>query len=175
MTDARRHDGEGLDASHRNGSPGSRTRRRLGSRRGRSEDRGPFPILTTPFTMSGAVDFDSLAAEARLVEWGGCPGMIWPQSGDSVDLLTNEEKLQGMEAGPGDPGGFRTALCLGVQGKDTAEMLMFARHAEKLAPAAFISRPPDSGKTEADLREILAGTLASVTRRPVIIQTSGLA
>ena len=134
--------------------------------------RGPFPILTTPFTTSGAVDFDVLAAEARLVEWGGCPGMIWPQSGDSVDLLTNDEKLQGMEALAKASRGFRTALCLGVQGKDTAEMLMFARHAEKLAPAAFISRPPDSGKTEADLREYWRA-LASVTRRPVIIQTSG--
>lgn len=134
--------------------------------------RGPFPILTTPFTASGAIDFDVLAAEARLVEWGGCPGMIWPQSGDSVDLLTNDEKLQGMEVLARATRGFRTALCLGVQGKDTAEMLMFARHAEKLAPAAFISRPPDSGKTEDDLRQYWRA-LASVTRRPVIIQTSG--
>ena len=28
-----------------------------------------------------------LARQARFVDWGGCPGMIWPQSGDSVDLL----------------------------------------------------------------------------------------
>lgn len=134
--------------------------------------RGPFPILTTPFTRSGAVDFDALAAEARLVEWGGCPGMIWPQSGDSVDLLSNDEKLQGMELLAKKTRGFHTALCLGVQGKDTAEMLMFARHAEKLAPAAFISRPPDSGKTEDDLRAYWRA-LAAVTKRPVIIQTSG--
>ena len=59
--------------------------------------RGPFPILTTPFTASGAVDFDVLANQARFVDWGGCPGMIWPQSGDSIDLLTTDEKLQGME------------------------------------------------------------------------------
>jgi dihydrodipicolinate synthase/N-acetylneuraminate lyase len=134
--------------------------------------RGPFPILTTPFTTSGAVDYDALAAEARLVNWGGCPGMIWPQSGDSVDLLTTEEKLQGMEVLTKATRGFRTALCLGVQGDDTAEMLMFAKHAERLAPAAFISRPPDSGKTEDDLRQYWRA-LASVTRRPVIIQTSG--
>jgi dihydrodipicolinate synthase/N-acetylneuraminate lyase len=134
--------------------------------------RGPFPILTTPFTATGAVDFDALAAQARFVQWGGCPGMIWPQSGDSVDLLTNAEKLQGMEVLARATRGFRTALCLGVQGKDTAEMLLFAKHAEKLAPAAFISRPPDSGKTENDLREYWHA-LASVTKRPVIIQTSG--
>lgn len=134
--------------------------------------RGPFPILTTPFTKTGAVDFDALAAEARFVEWGGCPGMIWPQSGDSVDLLTVDEKLHGMEVLANTTRGFRAALCLGVQGKDTDEMLRFARHAEKLAPAAFISRPPDSGKTEDDLRQYWRA-LASVTQRPVIIQTSG--
>jgi dihydrodipicolinate synthase/N-acetylneuraminate lyase len=63
-------------------------------------------------------------------------------------------------------------LCLGVQGKDTAQMLQFAKHAEKLAPAAFISRPPDSGKTEDDLRAYWR-SLASVTKRPVILQTTG--
>ena len=134
--------------------------------------RGPFPILSTPFTASGAVDFDVLANQARFVDWGGCPGMIWPQSGDSVDLLTTDEKLQGMEVLAKASRGLRTALCLGVQGKDTAEMLVFAKHAEKLAPAAIISRPPDSGRTEDDLRQYWRA-LAAVAQRPVIIQTTG--
>lgn len=134
--------------------------------------RGPFPILSTPFTDSGAVDFRALADEARFVDWCGCPGMIWPQSGDSVDLLTLDEKLQGMEVLATATRGLRTALCLGVQGKDTAEMLVFAKHAEKLAPAAIISRPPDSGRTEDDLRQYWRA-LAAVARRPVILQTTG--
>lgn len=134
--------------------------------------RGPFPILSTPFTASGAVDFDVLANQARFVDGCGCPGMIWPQSGDSVDLLTRDEKLQGMEVLAGASRSLRTALCLGVQGKDTAEMLLFAEHAEKLAPAALISRPPDSGKTEDDLRAYWRA-LAQVARRPVILQTTG--
>jgi len=134
--------------------------------------RGPFPILTTPFTASGAVDFDALAKQAHYVGWCGSSGMIWPQSGDSVDLLSTDEKLQGMEVLAKATRGMRTALCLGVQGKDTAEMLMFARHAEKLAPAAIISRPPDSGKTEQDMREYWRA-LASVAQRPVILQTTG--
>ncbi len=134
---------------------------------------GPFPILSTPFTSSGAVDFDALARSARYVDWCGCPGMIWPQSGDSVDLLTIDEKLQGMEVLAKTARNLRTtALCLGVQGKDTDEMLVYARHAEKLAPAAFISRPPDSGKTEDDMRQYWHA-LASVTKRPVFIQTTG--
>lgn len=134
--------------------------------------RGPFPILTTPFTETGAVDYDGLAAAARFVDWGGCAGMIWPQAGDAVDLLTTAEKLQGMEVLAAATRGRRVALCLGVQGKDTAEMLMFARHVEKLAPAAIISRPPDTGKTVDDLRQYWRA-LAAVAQRPVILQTTG--
>jgi dihydrodipicolinate synthase/N-acetylneuraminate lyase len=51
-------------------------------------------------------------------------------------------------------------------------MLVFAKHGEKLAPAAIISRPPDSGRTEDDLRQYWRA-LAAVAKRPVIIQTSG--
>ena len=134
--------------------------------------RGPFPILSTPFTASGAVDFRALANQARFVDWCGCGGMIWPQSGDSVDLLTTDEKLQGMEVLAKAARGLRTALCLGVQGKDTADMLVFAKHAEKLAPAAVISRPPDAGRTGNDLREYWRA-LAAVAKRPVVIQTTG--
>ena len=134
---------------------------------------GPFLILSTPFTASGAVDFEALAREARYMDWCGCPGMIWPQSGDSVDLLTTDEKLQGMEVLAKTTRNLHTtALCLGVQGKDTAEMLVFAKHAEKLAPAAMISRPPDSGKTQDDMRQYWRA-LAAVTKRPVILQTTG--
>jgi len=134
--------------------------------------RGPFPILSTPFTVSGAVDFDVLAKQAQFVDWCGSPGMIWPQSGDSVDLLTTEEKMRGMEVLAEAMRGRRSALCLGVQGKDTEEMLAYAQHVERLAPAAIISRPPDSGKTEDDLRQYWRA-LAAVAKRPVIIQTSG--
>ncbi len=134
---------------------------------------GPFLILSTPFTASGAVDFDALAKSARYVDWCGCPGMIWPQSGDSVDLLTMDEKLEGMEVLAKTTRDLHTtALCLGVQGKDTDEMLIYARHAEKLAPAAFISRPPDSGKTQDDMRQYWRA-LGSATKRPVFFQTTG--
>jgi dihydrodipicolinate synthase/N-acetylneuraminate lyase len=134
--------------------------------------RGPFPILSTPFTEVGEVDYEVLANQARFVDWGGCPGMIWPQSGDSVDLLTMDEKLRGMTVLAETSRSLRTALCLGVQGKDREEMLVFARHAEELAPTAIISRPPDSGRTEADLRQYWRA-LAEVTKRPVIFQTTG--
>ncbi|MCS7471239.1 dihydrodipicolinate synthase family protein [Stieleria sp. ICT_E10.1] len=134
--------------------------------------RGPFPILSTPFTESGEVDYVVLAQEAKFVAWGGCPGMIWPQSGDSVDLLTMDEKMKGMEVLAETARSLPTSLCLGVQGNDTEEMLAFAEHAEKLEPEAIISRPPDSGKSEQDLRQYWRA-LAAVAKRPVILQTTG--
>lgn len=134
--------------------------------------RGPFPILSTPYSKSGEVDYDVLAQQAKFVSWGGCPGMIWPQSGDSIDLLTLEEKKKGMEVLAETTRDLPTSLCLGVQGNNTEEMLEFAEHAEKLKPEAIISRPPDSGKTEEDLRQYWKA-LAAVAKRPVILQTTG--
>ena len=44
--------------------------------------------------------------------------MIWPQSGDSVDLLTTDEKLKGMEVLARTTRKLSTtALCLGVQAR----------------------------------------------------------
>ena len=98
--------------------------------------------------------------------------MIWPQAGDAVDLLTKEEKMRGMEVLAETARGRKTALCLGVQGKNIDDMLDYARKAEEVEPTAIISRPPDDGKTEDDLREYWRA-LMKVVNRPVIIQTSG--
>jgi dihydrodipicolinate synthase/N-acetylneuraminate lyase len=135
--------------------------------------RGPFPILSTPYTESGAVDFETLARSARFVDWCESPGMIWPQSNDSVDLLTENEKLEGMEVLSKQSEDLKTtALCLGVQGKDTDDMLVYARHAKALASTAIISRPPDTGKTQDDLRQYWHALAEVITDRPVMIQTT---
>lgn len=134
--------------------------------------KGPFLILSTPFTSSGEVDWEDLAREGVFADWCGCSGMIWPQSGDDMQFLTKEERMRGMEVLAKACKGRRSVLCLGVQGKDIPEMLEFARHAEALAPGAIISRPPDTGKSHEDMREYYR-ELAKVAKRPVIIQTTG--
>jgi hypothetical protein len=63
-------------------------------------------------------------------------------------------------------------LVVGVQGKNTAEMLEYARRAQELAPDALIAMPPSTGKSQEDYREYFRA-LAKLTQRPVIIQTSG--
>ena len=138
--------------------------------------RGTYPILTTPYLeKDGDVDYDSLVKEAKWVDMAGVDGIIWPQSDDSCDLLTTDEKKRGMSALAEASKGFRARLCLGVQGRDTAEMLALARHGESLATTVnsrivFISRPGDDCRTQEDLERYYEA-LSEVAKRPVIIQT----
>lgn len=137
--------------------------------------RGTYPILTTPYLADGAVDYDALVKEAEWTDKAGVDGIIWPQSDDSIDLLSTDEKKQGMYALAKASKGFRARLCLGVEGRDTVEMLELARHGESLAATAnsrivFISRPGDDCRTQEDLERYYEA-LATVARRPVIIQT----
>ena len=134
--------------------------------------RGPFPIISTPFTESGAVDYEVLGKAAQFVDWCESPGLIWPQSNDSVDLLTMDEKLKGISTIAKAMEGRKTAWCMGVQGKTTEEMLVYAKHVTKLGAPAMISRPPNFAKTQEDLLGYWR-SLMEVTKCPVIIQTSG--
>jgi dihydrodipicolinate synthase/N-acetylneuraminate lyase len=140
-----------------------------------SDIRGAYPILTTPYFADGAVDYDSLVKEAEWVDAAGVQGIIWPQSDDSIDLITTDEKKRGMSALGKAAKGFRSRLCFGVQGRDTDEMLELARHGEAIAAqfdqrTIFISRPADNCRTQEDL-ERYYDALAAVAKRPVIIQT----
>ena len=89
--------------------------------------RGVFIILTTPFTAAGEVDWDDLARETAFVDRCGCHGVVWPQGSSGVANLTKTERLRGMELLARATKGKNVALVLGVQGKDTAEMLEYAR------------------------------------------------
>lgn len=134
--------------------------------------RGVFIILTTPFTESGEVDWEDLARETAFVDRCGCQGVVWPQGSSGVANLSTAERRRGMQALATAARGKTVALVLGVQGKDTAEMLEYARHAEALAPDAMIAMPPSAARSIDEYREYFRA-LARATSRPVIIQTSG--
>lgn len=134
--------------------------------------RGAFMILSTPFTAAGAVDWDDLSREATFVDRAGCQGIVWPQGSSGVATLTKDERKRGMAVLAKAMQGKRAALVLGVQGRDTTEMLEYARGAEALAPDAVIAMPPSAGQTLDDYHQYFRA-LAGVTRRPVIVQTSG--
>ena len=134
--------------------------------------RGAFMILNTPFTESAAVDWEDLAGELQFVDRCGAQGAVWPQGSSGVASLTKDERVRGMEVLAKAAQGRKIALVLGVQGKDTAEMLEYARRAEALSPDAMIAMPPTTAKSQEDYREYFRA-LGKVTSRPVIVQTSG--
>lgn len=134
--------------------------------------RGALMILSTPYTEAGAVDWDDLVRETEFVERCGAHGAVWPQGSSGVANLTKDERRRGMEVLAKAMQGKKAALVLGVQGKDTPEMLEYARGAEALAPDAMIAMPPSAAHSVDEYREYFRA-LAQVTKRPVIIQTSG--
>lgn len=138
--------------------------------------KGPFLIASTPYLEDGALDYGALVAEAKYMDASGCTGVIWPQSNDSIDLLTHEEKFEGIRRLVGAANGFRNAvLTIGISGTNTAEMLELAAGAERIVgetstPVAFAARPPTDGRTDGEVREYYEA-LGRVAKRPVIIQT----
>ena len=116
--------------------------------------KGPFPIMSTPYFEDGAIDYDGLAREVRFVCDSGCPGCIWGQSNDAVDLLTTEEKFRCFETCARAAEGLDITLTLGANGSNTVEMLQMAEEIERVAgrhPRARIamaSRPPDDVRSQ---------------------------
>ena len=134
--------------------------------------RGVFIILTTPFTPAGEVEWEDLARETAFADRCGVQGVVWPQGSSGVANLTAAERMRGMEVLAAAARGKRIALVLGVQGKDTGDMLEYARRAEALAPAAMIAMPPSTATSLDQYREYFRA-LGRATTRPVIVQTSG--
>ena len=140
--------------------------------------KGPFPIMSTPYFEDGSIDYDGLVREARFVQKSGCPGCIWGQSNDAVDLLTTEEKFKCFEACASAVEGLDITLALGANGTNTAELVEIAAEIERVAarhPTARIamaSRPPDDVRSQEDIEKAWEA-LAAVARRPVIFQTFG--
>jgi dihydrodipicolinate synthase/N-acetylneuraminate lyase len=134
--------------------------------------RGPFIILNTPFTTTGDVDWDDLVREVQFVDRAGCTGIVWPQGSSSVNTLTKDERMHGMEMLSKAVAGKRVALVLGVQGRDIAEMREYATRADALGPDAVIAMPPTTGTSMDDYRSYFRA-LASITKHPVFVQTSG--
>ena len=133
---------------------------------------GAFMILSTPYTASNALDYEDLAGEVDFLERCGVQGLVWPQNASELSKLTKDERMRGMGILAKAAKGKRPALVLGVQGRNTEEMLEYAQHAETLAPDAVIAIPPTVATSLDDFRKYYRA-LCKTVKRPVIIQTSG--
>ena len=135
-------------------------------------------ILSTPYFEDGAVDYETLVAEAEFADGWGTPGLIWPQSNDANDLLTFDERIRGMETlcEAWSRKGFKAVLTLGISGDNREEALKNAAEAERFIAkygvenVALCARPPYDGTCEKDVQEYYTA-IASAVKHPVIIQT----
>jgi len=134
--------------------------------------RGIFVIAATPYTNSKAVDYDDLAHEAEWLDRCGAHGIVWPQRASEYYLLSAEERLRGFDVIAGAAKGRKPAIVFGVQGKDTQEAMRYLEHAERLSPDALIAIPPEKAASLEDYRSYYR-TLATATKRPIFVQTTG--
>ena len=143
-----------------------------GARAVRDDDmRGIFVILSTPYTESGAVDYDDLAFQVEWLDHAGVHGLVWPQNSSDYTRLTTAEIKRGMEVLTRANQGRSLTLVLGVQQDSTSELVELATFAEALEPDMMIAMPPKVGSSLDDYREYY-GALARVTSRPVMLQTT---
>ena len=133
--------------------------------------RGVMPIVVTPYTPGGAVDYEDLARQMTFYDRCGCTGAAWPQGNGDLLWLSKEERLRGMKVIADACRSTRVASVLGVQAATKAEMLDYARYAETLQPDALIAMPPSAEQTESGYHDYFAA-LAALSRRPIFIQTT---
>ena len=137
---------------------------------------GPFPLLCTPYTDNGQVDYEVLAEETKYVADQGVSGIIWPAAKDALKVLTMEEVRQGWLTMGAELKGRGIYLCCCCPGVDTADSLRRIALAEEIAetyptvPVTMLVRMCDSIKTEKG-NETFYEKVAAAAKRPVIIQT----
>jgi dihydrodipicolinate synthase/N-acetylneuraminate lyase len=134
--------------------------------------RGIFIIMATPFTESGAVDYEDLGREVAFLVTCGVHGMVWPQLASEYATLSQDERMRGMEVLAKASRGKPPALVLGVQGANVDAALRYLKRAEDLGPDALIAIPPTEATSVDDFRRYYAA-LAGSTSRPLFIQTTG--
>ena len=138
--------------------------------------RGPFPLLCTPYTDSGELDYEVLAEETKYVADQGVNGIIWPPAGEALKVLTPEEERQAWLVMGHELKGRGIYLCCCCPGKDTADSLRRIAVAEEIAatypdvPVTMLVRMADTLKTEKGMDKFYSD-VAKAARRPVIIQT----
>lgn len=103
--------------------------------------RGVFPILSTPFAKNGDVDWGDLERVVDFCVACGSHGIVWPVNASSFPVLTDEERMQGMQVVIEQTAG-RVPVILGVQGASGHHAALFSRHAQALGADGVIAMAP---------------------------------
>jgi dihydrodipicolinate synthase/N-acetylneuraminate lyase len=103
--------------------------------------RGVFTIPSTPFDERREVDWDGLRRVVEFCVECGAHGIVWPVNASSFAVLTDAERLRGMEVVIEQVAG-RVPVVIGTQGVCTSHAAMFGRHANEAGADAVIAMAP---------------------------------
>lgn len=137
---------------------------------GNTTFRGVFTIPSTPFQENGAVDWDDFRKVLDFCVECGAHGIVWPVNASGFAVLTDEERLTGMQITVEQVAG-RIPVVLGVQGVSTPHAVMFSRQAQAVGADGVIAMAPyvQELADEAALLEYFRG-IDSVVNVPIFIQ-----
>ena len=142
---------------------------------------GPFPLLSTPYTEKGEVDYAVLRKEAKFVADCGANGVIWPAAEDALKLLTPDEERLGWRAIAEELAGRDIWFCPCCPGTNVTDQLRrlavaeevwrrSARSADPTGKMTALVRMVDDAKTDEQYR-LQYETVAAKVKHPVVIQT----
>ena len=111
--------------------------------------RGVFTIPSTPFDERREVDWEGLRRVVDFCVGCGAHGIVWPVNASGFAVLTDAERLQGMEVVVEQVAG-RVPVVIGTQGVCTSHAAMFSRHANEVGADAVIAMAPYIEKMEGE-------------------------
>ena len=103
--------------------------------------RGVFTIPATPFTETGAIDWADFKRVLDFCVDCGAHGIVWPVNASGFAVLSDEERLQGMQVTVEQVAG-RIPVILAVQGVSTPHAVMFSRQAQTAGADGVIAMAP---------------------------------
>jgi len=131
----------------------------------RTDWKGVFPAITTPFREGFAVDFDFLREHVRWLLEKGCSGIVALGSLGEAATLTFDEKLAVLETCRKAADG-RAPVVAGVAGLSTADCVALAKGAEATGSDGLMVLPAwvyrgDARETEAHAAAVIDATALS--------------
>jgi 4-hydroxy-tetrahydrodipicolinate synthase len=132
---------------------------------------GLFPIGFTPVDANNTMDVAGLAAQVTFLRRGRVPGIAWPQLASGWSVLSKAERLRGAEALVEAAKGGTTAVIIGVQSPDFADVTEYVHHAQRIGADGIICIPPE----DHDEAQLLAyyQRLGKLTPLPLFLQAVG--
>lgn len=103
--------------------------------------RGVYTIPATPFKENDEIDWDDFRRVLDFCVECGAHGIVWPVNASGFAVLTDDERLKGMEVVAEQVNG-RIPVILGVQGLSTTHAQLFAAQAKSVGADGVIAMTP---------------------------------